>query len=155
MATRRVDLPDELYATRPAEFTKAREAVVEQLRAAGKMAQARQAQRQRRPTVALWVVNQLARQDPKALRAFIDTVQRTLRAQRAGGSDLQASLAQQHESMRRLSQHAQALLGEVGRTMSPDLVRRISATVLGAAVDPRAGRAFSTARSMPSTLPPT
>jgi hypothetical protein len=135
MARRRAAALDELYRVRPTDFTRARQALVQRLRDADKLDEARKAQRRRRPTVAVWVVNQLARRDPDAVAEFIDAVQGTIRAQRTGAADFSASTARQHETMQRLSQHARTLLTEIDRVLSPDLVRRISWTLLGAAAD--------------------
>jgi hypothetical protein len=136
MARRRADELDGLYAVRPQEFTQARRALVQRLKEAGKPAEAREAERRRRPSVALWVVNQLARRDPDAVREFVDAAQTTMRAQRTGRSELAVSTARQHEAMQRLSHQAKALLAELGRAVSPELGRRMSWTLLGAAVDP-------------------
>jgi hypothetical protein len=69
---------------------------------------------------------------------FIDAVRKTMRAQRTGTTELAASTARQHEAMQRLSYQAKILVGELGRALSPDLVRRMSWTRLGAAADPPA-----------------
>lgn len=61
-----------------------------------------------------------------------------MRAQRTGTTELAASTARQHEAMQRLSDQAKILVGELGRALSPDLVRRMSWTLLGAAADPQA-----------------
>src|ERR1044071_2059980 len=75
------DGADDLYATPPAEFIHARDALAKRLRAEGKTTDAARVQRLRKPTLALWALNRAVRTTPAHVRAFLDALARVRRAQ--------------------------------------------------------------------------
>ena len=75
---------DKLYTAVPAEFVRTRNAVVKELAESGHARQAAGVKRLRRPTVAVWAVNQVARQDSRAMGSFVQAAQALNEAQRAG-----------------------------------------------------------------------
>jgi len=82
---------------------------------------------------------------------FIDAVRKTMRAQRTGTTELAASTARQHEAMQGFSHQAKILVGELGRALSSDLVRRVSWTLLGPPRIHKPGLASDRARWTPNT----
>ncbi len=66
------DRIDALYAAPPAMFTKARDALVKELRAEGLRAEADRVRRLRRPSRIAAELNRLAREDPARLAALMD-----------------------------------------------------------------------------------
>ena len=62
---------DDLLAVPPREFTAARNALVAELRRAGKSAEAATAKKLRKPTLPVWVVNQVARRHGADVKAFV------------------------------------------------------------------------------------
>lgn len=116
----------------PAQFVAARDALVRELRAQGKAAEARTVAALRRPSVPVWVVNQLARRDPAAVDKLID-VTRRLAAAQAGGGGLRELMEEQRKLLAGLSADAEKVLAEAGVRGAPELERRVRATLQGAA----------------------
>jgi hypothetical protein len=129
-----------LYAVPPAEFVRARNALAVRLRKAGRAEEAGEVQRLRRPSPALWAVNRLAGEAPDALIDLVRAVERLQRAQLGAGSGLAEATGRQRAALDGLVTRARALLTAAGLAATPAVLDRVSATLLGAAVDPR-GRA--------------
>lgn len=62
---------DSLYAGAPSEFVAARDVLAKQLRRAGRREEASHVTKLRRPTVAAWAVNQVARHRPDVIDALV------------------------------------------------------------------------------------
>ncbi|MDQ3972852.1 MAG: hypothetical protein M3276_00615 [Actinomycetota bacterium] len=82
---------DELFALRPDEFTEARDALANQLRAAGDVDGAATVSKLRRPTVAAWALNQLARHQRGNLQRLRESGAELARQQRRALSGLDPS----------------------------------------------------------------
>ncbi len=63
---------DELYTAPPGAFVAARNMLVKELRRKGRREEADRVARLRRPTATAWALNQVAREDPGAVRAVLD-----------------------------------------------------------------------------------
>ena len=126
---------EQLYRVPPSAFTRERNAKAIALRKAGEPAQAHAVRQLRRPSAPLWATNQLPHEDPRRLAEFIDSVERVLRLQlgdpRAAGEALQ----RQRAELDALVTRAGDLLARQGHRATPATLRRISDTLLGAAVD--------------------
>ena len=72
---------DHLYALDPAAFTAARDGLARELREAGKREEAAQVKQLRKPTLPAWTINQLARQERRAVDLLLDAGHRLLDAQ--------------------------------------------------------------------------
>ena len=137
----KVERPADLYAVPPEQFTAARQALVASLRKAGDAAGAAEAAAIKRPTRALWAVNQLARQDRTVVARLIDAAERLKMAQlgrRPGGDMREASEAYQ-ALLKRCEEHARALLQPVGPGLTVAVWNRLTRT-LAAAVATSWGR---------------
>src|SRR5438093_12899853 len=113
------DPVDELYMLPPREFIAARDRLATKLAAAKERDRAREVRALRRPTVAAWVVNQLAHRNAAALRRLIDAGQALRRAQarvvRGGGpEDLRTAAKRRQEVLRDLRSLAGSILREAG-----------------------------------------
>ena len=73
---------DELFALPPDAFTAARDALVTELRAAGDRDGAIRVKGLRKPTIAAWALNEVARRDPSGLRRLREAGEELARAQR-------------------------------------------------------------------------
>jgi hypothetical protein len=126
---------EELYRIPLSAFTRERNAKAISLRKAGQPAQAQAVCQLRRPSAPLWATNQLAHEDPKLLAEFIDSVERVRQTQvrdpRAAGEALQ----RQRAELDALVARAGDLLAGLGSRATSATHRRISDTLLGAAVD--------------------
>jgi hypothetical protein len=126
---------EQLYRVPLGAFTRERNATAAALKKAGQPAQAHEVSQLRRPSAPLWATNQLAHEDAKRLAGFFDSVERVrqtqLRDPRAAGEALQ----RQRAELDALVARAGDLLARQGHRVSSASQRRISDTLLGAAVD--------------------
>src|SRR5438552_8225005 len=61
-----------LYSVRPADFVGERNATAKKLKAAGRREVAATVEKLPRPTLSVWAVNQIARQEPALVRRLAD-----------------------------------------------------------------------------------
>jgi hypothetical protein len=128
---------DHLYAAPPEAFTPARNDLARRLKQAGQNAVAARVKQLRKPTVALWAVNQLARGNPKGVRELLDAGDRLRAAQEralGGGesAELRAATGRERKILRDLTQQGEALLREAGRSSAAERIARV---LRAAAVD--------------------
>jgi hypothetical protein len=121
---------DALFATAPEGFVKAREALARELKRAGRADDAAEVHALRRPTAAVWGINQLAHARPERVAELV-----------AAGTDVEA---RQHEGasardeLRAATRTRRALLDELteaaaARTERPEATRASIAATLDAA----------------------
>jgi hypothetical protein len=125
---------DELFTLPPAQFIRARNALADRLRRAGRGDQAAEVKRLPRPSATVWAINRTAREAPKTVAEMVDAVARLEQAQAARSPDLHEAIARERQARGRVLQLALARLAEGGHA-SAEAVRRVSATLLGAAGD--------------------
>src|SRR5262245_5882029 len=92
-----------------------------------------------RPTVALSVVNRLAREDDDTVAAFIDATDRVKAAQLGhdgSAADLRSATARQRQVLGTLMRRAEGVLHERSARVSAALLRRIERTLTTAASNP-------------------
>jgi hypothetical protein len=149
---------DELYAGDPDQFVARRQALVKQLKAAGDRERAAEVAGLRRPTVAAWAVNQLARRHPDQVAHLLELGQELEEAHEGllGGARPDSAVAagrRRREAISALTDAAVALLAESGR--SPDAHRDAIADTLDAAsLDPRSGAVVRAGRLTRELDPP-
>jgi hypothetical protein len=142
---------DELYGLPPADFTGARDELARRLRHEGLRDEAKAVKALRRPTVAAWALNQLARRRPDEVERLLATGKRLRKAQEAllaGGdrSAFQRASADERELVNELTRDATAVAGEAGRTATGSLDERIRATLHAAALDEQAAAELGAGR---------
>lgn len=125
---------DRVYAAAPADFVRTRNAVAKELADSGRAKDAAAVRRLRRPTLAVWILNQLARQEPGSVAAFVKAVESLGKAQRTGAGVAEAIKAERQARQRVIAQ-AEALAATAGVRTTADTTRRIANTFLGAATD--------------------
>jgi hypothetical protein len=134
----------ELYAVAPAGFVAARDALARALAADGS-ADAPRVRRLRRPTVAVWLLNALARERPDAVTALFEAGDRLRRAQvRALGGDpaeLRASSAAVHDALATLVTAARELAAGLGREAGAALLGEVERGLRAVATADVAARA--------------
>jgi hypothetical protein len=136
---------DNLLAVPPQEFTAARNAAARQLAADGRSEAAAEIKALARPPVAVWVLNQLAREQPAVVRAFLDAAEGLREAYRSGG-DIRAATAPQREAEARALAAAMALARARGTRVSETVSRGLRQTLSAAAADPDVGAALGAGR---------
>jgi hypothetical protein len=117
---------DRLYGLPLEEFTSARETLARRLRGEGRKEEAAGVSALRKPVLAAWVVNRLARAERKEVRALIAAAE-GIRAGRRGADD------RFREGLDRLAAAARQVLAEAGRDPTDAVVREAVTTLRSAA----------------------
>lgn len=135
---------DRLYSLPLDDFVPRRDRLARALREAGDREQAGAVKALRKPTVAAWTVNQLARREKMRLRSLLTAGERLRAAQQKlleGGSP--GPLGQARDDERKaivsLAAAARDVLAEGGQAPSESTLRRVSETLHAAALDPELG----------------
>jgi hypothetical protein len=145
---------DELYALPRDEFTQARNAAAKQAREHGHREMAEQIGALRRPSAAAWVANQLAREQPKEIRALVELGDGLREAQhRLQGEQLRRLSTQRHQLVHGLVQQAQALARAAGHPASETVTRELTNTFTAAVNSSAAAQALAQGR-LTSALDP-
>lgn len=126
---------EELYALPPQEFTRARDTRAAALKAAGRTGEAQAVRRLRRPSAVLWAANHLAHAEPEQLATFLRTVDELRGSQLQDPRAAAEALRRQRSELEALVRRAAQLLAQHGPGATPAIERRVSDTLLGAAVD--------------------
>ena len=142
---------DKLFALPLEEFTSARNELAKRLAKDGDRERADEVRGLAKPSVPVWTVNQLARQEKAMVRSLLDAGAKLRKAQEqalGGGNPdaLRAAQRDEREALRTLTQRAGELLREAGRPVGQAVLERINNTLGAAAVmddardDLKAGR---------------
>jgi hypothetical protein len=131
-----------LFGLPPADFTGARNDLAKRLKQAGQRAAAATVQQLRKPTVAVWAVNQLARRHAKDVDAFLTAAEQLRAAQEEalGGGDsakLRSATSAERQALRTLTQRASDVLAGEGHSPTPAVLDRVASMLRAAAVDPQ------------------
>ena len=124
----------------PADFTRARDERAKALRKEGRRDEADAVKALRKPTVAAWALNQLARRRAKDVERLVAAGEELRAAQEellAGGDRkaFQSAAAKEREHVAKLAGEATELVSEAGERASPALQEKISETLHAAALD--------------------
>ena len=121
------DPVDELYGLPLEEFTEARNRLIRELQDRGDKEGANQVRSLRKPSLAAWAVNQLARRHQDELRALME-----LRDKLASGdaSAFRSASTEQRKLVASLTDHARPILEEAGHPASRSTIDAISKTLL-------------------------
>ncbi|HZP41734.1 MAG TPA: hypothetical protein VFD84_09505 [Candidatus Binatia bacterium] len=131
-----------LYALRPSEFTRHRNAQAAELRRQGRTEEATAVRRLKKPSLALWAVNALAREQAGAVRAFAEATDRLKRVQLGGREPVAGATDARRRALDVLLRAADAILAREGFEAASNTRERISDTLVGAAADRDTRRAL-------------
>jgi hypothetical protein len=142
---------DRLYALPLDEFTSMRNDLARRLRNEGEKDAAEQVAALPKPSVPVWTINQLARQNKAAVKALLDAAAKLRKAQERalGGGDpgaLRAAQSDEREAIRGLTQRAGEVLEQAGRPASRAVLERIRNTLGAAALAEPARSALKAGR---------
>jgi hypothetical protein len=128
---------ERLYGLEPEEFVAARDAAVKALRGEGRRAEAAAVAKLRKPSVAAWVVNRLARDEAGLVEALLDAGARLREVQLAGGSssDLRTAIEAETRALDTLMRPAGRIARGSGSGRDAAL-ERARDTLHAAALDP-------------------
>ncbi|MFF3838586.1 hypothetical protein [Streptomyces sp. NPDC001930] len=141
------EVAEELYGLRPAEFVAARDTYVARARTAKDARAAKAIAALRRPSLAAWAANRLARQRPReaqqilALGETLREAHRTLDAEQ-----LRAASGQRQQLITALARTAAALAGEAGLSVSDTVLHEIEQTLHGVLADQDVAEQWSKGR---------
>jgi hypothetical protein len=129
---------DRLYKLPLDEFTSARNDLAQRLKRAGQKDAAAEVQALRKPTVPVWAINQMAHEHPKDVMALIEASDELRAAQEralgGGESDqLRSAASAEREALRKLTDHAQELLGHDAPAAT---LERVASTLRAAPLAP-------------------
>lgn len=135
---------ERLFAGSPEEFTAGRDALAKRLRDTGDADAAAEVKRLRKPTLAAWLVNQLAHREGKAMKRFVAAAEELEAAQRdalsgAGGERLREAQRGGREAIEGLVASAR----RIGDGCSPATFDRVRGTLEAALADPEARAAVA------------
>ncbi|MEV7562312.1 hypothetical protein AB0O33_32435, partial [Streptomyces sp. NPDC089795] len=137
----------ELYGLRPADFTKARDTYVTQARREKDGAAAATIGGLRRPTLAVWAVNLLARTRPELAEALLRLGAELRRAHRElDGERMRALSHQRHQVIGALSAEAARLAAGAGERLREPALREVGEIFHGLLGDDDAARAWAAGR---------
>jgi hypothetical protein len=141
---------DRLYASPPEEFIAARDELAKRLKADGRTEEAAEVKGLRRPTVAAWAANRVARQRPDEVAELLAAGAELHKAQRKALSGVKAGGFREAMERRRnavvaLVKAAEEVLRESGKG-SASTVDALQPTFEAASVDERAGAALEAGR---------
>ena len=132
---------DRLFGLPPEDFTAARNELARRLKSEGDAAAAQEVKQIGKPTVAAWTINQLARQEKRALQALLaaattlrEAQERVLQSKGDGGDELRQAQEEERRALGALTQQAQQILESAGRPVSRSVLDRISSTLRAAAL---------------------
>ncbi|CAL9342875.1 hypothetical protein [Streptomyces sp. enrichment culture] len=146
---------DELYTTSPSAFVARREERAAAARTAGRKEDARRIHAARRPTLAAWAANLLARARPEETRRFLELGQALRQAHRTlDPAGLKELSAQRRRIVAALSRQAAQLAGEAGHRLSQAAQREVESTLRAVLADPDAADAWAQGRLEVSLTPP-
>ncbi|WP_367126032.1 hypothetical protein [Streptomyces phytohabitans] len=138
---------DELYGLPPSAFTAARDRRARQARQAGDRGLAQEIRRLRRPTLAAWAGNLLARESPDGTGTLLRLGEALREAHRdLDGAQLRALAAQQRQVVAGLARQAAELAAGAGRPLGEDSLREVERTLHAALADPDAGAEWARGR---------
>src|SRR2546427_3701152 len=130
--------PADLYGVPPEQFAAARQALVAALRQAGDTRGAAEAVAIKRPTLPLWAINRLARDDQAVVTGLIEAAERLKMAQlgRRPGGDVREASETYQAMLKRCEERGAALLHHAGAAVTVAVRNRLTRTLAAAAADP-------------------
>ncbi len=138
---------DALYASPAADFIATRNELAKQLKADGDQLGSTRLKAMRKPTVAAWVANLLARKLPDELDDLLALGDEFREATAdLDGDRLRELTPRRHKMLDKLSTDATRLAGDEGQKVSADVGQKLRETLDAALVDPAAGDAVREGR---------
>ena len=114
-----------LFSVRPADFVGERNATAKKLKAAGRRDDAATVEKLPRPTLSVWAVNQIARQEPALVRRLAEATAALQGGNRGEASRYADVLAAHRDVLKALRLKAEEILDSAGLRTTPDLLTRV------------------------------
>ncbi|MCX5071532.1 hypothetical protein OHA84_33655 [Streptomyces sp. NBC_00513] len=134
----------ELYGLRPQEFTAARDARAAEARAAGERAVSKRIGVLRKPTLAVWCANLLARADEGQARRLLELGRALREAHRTlAGEELRELSRRRHVVIAAMARQARVLAGEAGQSISEGVRQEVEQILHAVLTDQEAAEAWA------------
>lgn len=141
------EVADALYALSLDDFITERDGFVKRLRGKGDRDLARQVAALPKPSVAAWLLNQLARRRTDAVEQLVDLGDELRTAQqRLDGDQLRALGRRRQQVVRAFSRQVAQLADELGRSLSGTVAQQVDETLRAAVAHEDAGHALLSGR---------
>jgi hypothetical protein len=114
-----------LFSVRPADFVGERNATVKKLKAAGRRDDAATVERLPRPTLSVWAVNQIARQEPALVGRLADATARLQGGNRDRALRYADLLAAHRDVLKALRRKAEEILNASGFRPAAELLTQV------------------------------
>jgi hypothetical protein len=137
---------DPLFAAPLPDFIRARNALADRLKATGRADEAAKVLALKKPSAAVWAINQLARGHPDVVQRIVSGVGKLGTASGEGGGP-----SGRQQLLRPAVARAEQIMKDAGVTASPEMLDRLATTLFAAAVNPDA-RADLLAGRLPDEL---
>ncbi|MFJ8210486.1 hypothetical protein [Streptomyces sp. NPDC096033] len=145
----------ELYGLKPEAFTAARAACAARARRAGEEALAKRIVGWRRPTLAVWAANLLARSDPEQAHRLLELGRGLREAHRTlAGPELRELSHQRNVVVAEMARQAAHLAGDAGHPVSETVQHEVEEILHTLLAEPAAGPAADWARGSLTAAPP-
>src|SRR5947209_6156646 len=127
---------DDLFDVPPDEFIAARNALVKELRGAGKADAAPEIAALRKPSPVVWAVNHVARSEPARIEALLDATAQLRHAQGPHGhaDKLRDAMKAHRDALSALGEAGARALDSAKLTRTQAVERRVLDTAQGAAI---------------------
>ena len=139
--------PEDLYGLPLEEFTPARDALAKELKAAGQKDEAAEVKRLRKPSLAAWALNRVARDHPDAIgrlqEAGVDLRAAQDEALSGDAGRLRDAGRTLAEEIERVSTLAAEVLQSAGRPVTAAQQEKLASTLRTAAIDDEAGEVLT------------
>jgi hypothetical protein len=145
---------ERLYGVTPEEFVQTRDELSRSLREAGEQEAAERMRALRKPTLPVWVVNQLARSNRREVRQLLRNADRLRRAHGASPAKFQEALKEERDALEALRKPASELLTRSGHGASETILSRVVSTLQGAASRPETVDALASGTLEQEVEPP-
>lgn len=133
------DALDRLYAAALEDFVAERTRLARELRQSGDRPAATVLAKVAKPSAAAWALNHLAREDAKALAAWLDAAEvlrdASTRAADVGGDALRAAMAAHRTATSELVAHVRDTVQPGGKPLSEPMLERVRAVLQAATAD--------------------
>lgn len=141
------DVAARLYEVEPSAFVAARTEAARAARDAGDRELAAAIEKLRRPSLAAWALNLLARDDVAGLARLVALGEELREAQQQlRGDALQRLSRERHEVLAALTRRARKLAGDAGHPLGTEAAHQVQQTLGAALVDPDAAQEMRAGR---------
>ena len=145
---------DRLFAVPLEDFVAERKQVAKELRDAGDREAAAEVAKLPKPTPPAWALNQLAREEPDAIGAWLDAAEELRDVSADPGAGLREAMAAHRDATRTLLAVVRDRARPGGKPLSDPMLERVRALLQAATVDAAVGEALRAGRVVESDEQP-